>query len=153
MYMTKTTITTRAMRNIIPTFLVRRMIVSATPRMNSVVTSPSEVMTIIAMSILGLLPCTDLKYRITASSASSVTPEATTALRTRNAATSITKYIDRVLIIHGALTASSLSDNQDGGAACWRLIVLPEAYLFTEQVYSIRGYSRFLPLGICNISS
>jgi hypothetical protein len=58
-------------------------------------------------------------------------PEATTALKTTNVAKSITKYVDRVLIIQGGLTAS-LSDNQNGEAACWRLIVLPAAYLFAE---------------------
>jgi hypothetical protein len=71
-------------------------------------------------------------------------PEVTTTLKTTNAATSITKHIDRVLIIQGGLTAS-LSDNQNGGAACWRLIVLLIAYHFAEQVfYSIRGDTRVL---------
>src|SRR5215203_246305 len=140
MYMTKTAITTSAIRNIIPTFLVRRIIVNTMPRMNSVVTSPSEVITIIAMSILGLLPCTDLKYRAAASSTPNVTPEATTALKTRNAATSTTKYVDRVLIIQGGLTVS-LGDNQNGGAVRWRLIVLAAAYLLLAKSRgSIKGY-------------
>jgi hypothetical protein len=39
-------------------------------------------------------------------------PEATITLKTTNAAKSITKYIDRVLIIQGGLTVS-LSDNQN----------------------------------------
>jgi hypothetical protein len=70
------------------------------------------------------------------SSASNVMPDATIALKTTNAAKIITKYIDRVLIIQGGLT-DSLSDNQNGEAACWRLIVLPAAFLFAEQVFSI----------------
>jgi hypothetical protein len=61
------------------------------PTMNRVVTSPREVITIIAMSRLELVPWTDRKYRLIASSAPRVIPEATTAVKMMNAATSIMK--------------------------------------------------------------
>jgi len=109
--MTKITITTNAMRNIIPAFLVRRIIVSTIPTTNSVVTSPREVIMIIAMSRLELLPCTDLKNLLAASSIGKVIPEATMALKMMNAAKRITKCRDRVLIIQGARSAS-VADNQ-----------------------------------------
>jgi hypothetical protein len=80
-------------------------------------------------------------------------PEATIALKTTNATTSITKYIDRVLIIHGGLTAS-LSDNQNGEAARWRLIVLPAGYISLRRASIL--YQRifvFYLVKLCDIIS
>jgi hypothetical protein len=53
------------------------------------------------------LPWIDLKYRLTASSASNVAPEATTIVNITNTATRATKYIVRVLIIQGGLIAAA----------------------------------------------
>src|ERR671932_438003 len=53
MYITPTTVTTSAIRKIIPTLRVRRIIVITTPNKNRVVTSPKEVIIIIAKSTPG----------------------------------------------------------------------------------------------------
>jgi hypothetical protein len=80
-------------------------------------------------------------------------PEATIALKPTNAAKSITNCIDRVLIIHGGLTAS-LSDNQNGEAARWRLTVLPAGYISSQSKYSLpEAVFAFYLEKLCEISS
>jgi hypothetical protein len=76
------------------------------PKGNSTVTSPVVVIAIIAASSAAL-PWMDLKYMLAASSTTNVAPEATRTLKPTKAATSPTRNIDRVLIIHGGLMAAS----------------------------------------------
>jgi hypothetical protein len=94
------------MRNIIPTFRVRLIIVRIIPTGKSTVTSPMVVIAIIAASSAAL-PWMDLKYLLAASSAANVAPDATRALKAIKAAASPTSSIDRVFIIHGGLMAAS----------------------------------------------